>query len=199
MQGVSNDTFGPLVAYLVPGATALTGLAPFLPPVQTWLASAPGTTPTIGGFLYLTIAAVAVGMTVSAVRWVVVDMLHAETGLRPPPLDFSQLGPNVEAMRLLIEIHYTHYRFYANMAVATAVAWAGYRTASGWATPPNILDLAVLVLEPIFLATSRDTLRKYYTRLGQLLPPATPPAPAPAAGRTPVASRRGRPRRSAAG
>jgi hypothetical protein len=31
MQSISNDTFGPLVAYLVPGATALIGLSPFLP------------------------------------------------------------------------------------------------------------------------------------------------------------------------
>ena len=37
MQSVSNDTFGPLIAYLVSVATVLTGLSPFLPTVRTWL------------------------------------------------------------------------------------------------------------------------------------------------------------------
>jgi hypothetical protein len=68
MQSVSNDTFGPLIAYLVPGATALYGLSPYVPAVQSWFACTPGDAPTIGGFLYLTVAALAVGMTVSAVR-----------------------------------------------------------------------------------------------------------------------------------
>lgn len=159
MQSVSNDTFGPLIAYLVPGATALVGLSPFLPPVQGWLAGTPAGAPTIGGFLYLTVAALAAGMTVSALRWVVVDTLHARTGLPPPALDFSHLGPNVEALRLLIEIHYRHYQFYANMVVATAVAWAAHRFAVGWDAPAGPLDLAALVLLPVFYATSRDTLR----------------------------------------
>lgn len=113
IHSVTNDTFGPLIAYLVPGATALFGLSPFIPAVQSWFASTPGDAPTIGGFLYLTVASLAMGMTVSAVRWVVVDTLHARTGLRSPPLDFSRLGPNVAAMQLLIEIHYRHYQFYS--------------------------------------------------------------------------------------
>jgi len=53
--------------------------------------------------------------------------VHGWTGLRAPALDFSRLGPNVEALQLLIEIHYQFYLFYANMIVACAVAYAGYR------------------------------------------------------------------------
>jgi hypothetical protein len=201
VQNISNDTFGPLVAYLLPGATALAGLSPFLPAVRTWLAAAPGDAPTIGGFLYLTVAALAAGMTVSAVRWLVVDGLHARTGLPPPALDYSRLGENVGAFRLLIDIHYTYYRFYANMLVALAVAWAGYRAGLGWAAPPGLPDFAVFVLAPVFFATSRDNLRKYYARSAQLLQPRPTPSggPAPAGRRTPAGPRRGRPARSAAG
>ena len=53
-------------------------------------------------------------MTVSAVRWALIDTLHSLTGLPLPPLDFSRLGKNVEAFGLLIEIHYRHYLFYSN-------------------------------------------------------------------------------------
>jgi hypothetical protein len=129
----------------------------------------PADAPTIGGFLYLTVASLAAGMTVSAVRWTLVDSLHRLTGLSPPSLDFSRLGQNVEAYSLLIEIHYRHYQFYANMVVATAITYACYRVRLGGLMPLGWIDLGTLVLEGIFFATSRDTLRKYYARSQQLL------------------------------
>jgi len=170
-ERVSNDTFGPLIAYLVPGATVLLGFSQFSPTLRTWFAATPVGAPTIGGFLYLTVASLAAGMTVSAVRWVVVDTLHAHTGLTMPLLDFSKLGKNVEAYTLLIEIHYRHFQFYSNMIVATAVAYVCYRVKLGGLWPLGWLDLAFVGAEVVFYATSRDTLRKYYVRTQQLLSP----------------------------
>lgn len=169
MHSVTNDSFGPLVAYLVPGAIALLGLSFYVPAIQLWFATTPNDAPTIGGFLYLTVASLAVGMTVSAVRWVLVDTLHTWTGLRSPPLDFSKLGPNVEAMELLIGIHYRHYLCYANASVATAITYTLYRTSHGFSFHPVTLDLAFIVLEAILIATGRDTLKRYYVRSAQLL------------------------------
>jgi hypothetical protein len=106
---------------------------------------------------------------VSAIRWAVVDTLHSVTGLPLPRLDFSRLGANVEAYALLIEIHYRHYLFYANMSVATAIAYACYRTKLGGLWPLGWLDIGFPLLEAVFLLTSRDCLRKYYSRGQQLL------------------------------
>lgn len=169
MPTVSNATFGPLVAYLVPGSTVLAALSPFSATLRGWLAVSPPGAPTIGGFLSLTVAALAVGMTVSAIRWAVVDALHARTGLPPPQLDFSRLGPNVEAFALLIDIHYKHYLFYSNMLVACAAAYICYRTWLGSALPPGWPDALFAALEAVFYLTSRDTLAKYHTRTRQLL------------------------------
>ena len=183
----------PLISYLVPGVTALLGLSPFIPAVQEWFAATPDNAPTIGGFLYLTVAAFGTGMILSAVRWAFLDALHARTGLLPPPRDFSRLGSNVEAMRLLIEIHYRHYLFFGNELVAVIVAWAAHRTAVGWTAAAGLLDVAVFVLVPILFAASRDTLRNYYERTSQLLarPTSSSPTPSRAARRTPGASSRG--------
>lgn len=169
MQSVTNDNFGPLIAYLVPGATVLFGISQFEPALKSWFAVNPTQAPTIGGFLYLTIASIACGMVVSAVRWAVVDTFHHITGLPLPPLDFSKLGSNVEAFNLLIEIHYRHYQFNANMLVATAIAYMSYRIKH----PATViwLDVGFVLLEIIFLATSRDTIGKYYSRSQQLLMP----------------------------
>jgi hypothetical protein len=175
MQSVTNDTFGPLVAYLVPGATVLAGWAPLVPAVGGLFPPTSGDPPTIGGLLFLSLAAVAVGMTVSAVRWAVVDRIHARTGLVAPDLDFSHLPGRVAEFQLLIEIHYRHYQFYANMLVAVALASLGHHLAVGLVAP-GLADLGAVLVEPVFFLTSRDTLRKYYTRTAQLL--SRPPCPA---------------------
>lgn len=169
MQSVTNDNFGPLIAYLVPGATVLLGFSEFSPTLRTWFAATPAHAPTIGGFLYLTVASLAVGMTVSAVRWVVIDTLHSLTGLSLPSLDFSRLGKNVAAFELLIDSHYRHYLYYSNVAVAAAIAYACYRIKLGGMLPIGWPDAAFLFLEAVFVATSRDTLRKYYARAGAAL------------------------------
>ena len=178
---VTNDNFGPLIAYLVPGATALLGFSQFSPTLRSWFAATPAHAPTIGGFLYLTVASVAVGMIVSAVRWAVVDTPHSLTGLPLPPINFSRLGKNVEAFGLLIKIHYEHFQFHSNMLVATAIAYTCYRVKLGSVWPLGLYDVAFVGLEVVFYLTSRDTLRKYYVRSQQLLagtsshcPPATP-------------------------
>lgn len=165
----SRDNFGALIAYLVPGATILWGLSEFSPVLRGWFASTPPDAPTLGGFLYLTVASLAAGMTVSAVRWTVMDKLHSLGGVKPPLLDFSLLGPNVEAFMLLIEIHYRHYLFYANQFVATAFAYVCYRLKLGGIWPMGIVDGGFVIVEMVFLAMSRDTLWKYYTRSEQLL------------------------------
>jgi hypothetical protein len=168
MQSVSNDTFGPLIAYLVPGATVLIGVSPFSPTLEQWFATAPSVSPTLGGFLYISILSLAVGMAVSAFRWLLIDTLHGLTGLPPPALDFAKLERNVEAFTLLIELHYRHYQFYANMLIATALTYGCYRARLGGLSV-GWIDLGLLVLEGAFFVTSRDNLRKYYSRSQQLL------------------------------
>lgn len=168
MQSISNDNFGPLIAYLLPGATVLISVSPSSPTLEGWFATSPATAPTIGGFLYITIASIAVGVTLNAFRWLLVDTIHGLTGLPIPMIDFGKLGENVEAFSLLVESHYRHYQFYANMLIATAMGYSCYRwrrgdLSLGW------IDLGIFVTEVVFFVTSRDTLRKYYSRTVQLL------------------------------
>lgn len=169
MESVTNANFGPLIAYLVPGATALAGFSQFSPILRSWFGAAPADAPTIGGFLYLTVASIAAGMTISAIRWALLDTLHGWTGIMLPPLDFSRLGRNVEALGLLIEIHYRHYLFYSNGFLSIAIAYACYRIKIGSIWPLGWLDSGFVVLEAVFFITSRDCIRKYYTRSQQLL------------------------------
>lgn len=169
MNENTSANFGLLVAYLIPGATVLWGLSLFSPPLAALFVATPPDAPTIGGFLYLTVASLAAGMTVSALRWLIVDTVHALSGVPLPSLDFSKLGANVEAFSLLIDIHYRFYQFHANMAVAALIAFVSYRAHLGlhgaWGWP----DVGVAALEVVFFVTSRDNLQKYYSRAASLL------------------------------
>ena len=145
------------------------GLSSFLPSLRAWFAATPTDAPTISGFLYLTVASLAVGMTVTAIRWACVDLVHSVTGLKAPDLDFSQLPGKVDAYRLLIEIHYSHYQFYANMGVATAITWICHRITIDPKCQLSWVDPIFVLVEGVFFLTSRDTLRKYQERTEQLL------------------------------
>lgn len=138
------------------------------PPVAAWLAADPG--PSLGGFLYSTLASLTAGMTVSAVRWAIIDTFHQNTGLPRPEWDDSKLAERLPALEYLIETHYRYYQFYANSLVAMALTHAAWRLSGhGASVPWGLPEAGALLVGVVFLAGSRDTLRKYYRRATLLL------------------------------
>jgi hypothetical protein len=168
VQGVSARNFGLLIAYVLPGFVTLWGAGFVSPAVHLWLVGSTAGGPDVGGFLYTSIASVAVGMTVSAVRWATVDWLHATTGVMRPEWDDSKLSERLPAFEALVENHYRYYQFYANMLVALALAYPTWRISVG-SGPFRPTDFGFLLVEGVFLAASRDALRRYYRRSAILL------------------------------
>lgn len=170
MNDVTAKNFGLAIAYLIPGFVALGGVAAVSDVVRVWLGGSAGSGPTVGGFLYVTLGSVATGMTVSALRWAIVDTIHHFTGLPRPRWSDSKLAERLRAVEHLVEVHYRYYQFYANTLVAllfTFLAWS-------WST--DVLRTAslywmilVFATEVVFFAASRDTLRKYYDRMASLM------------------------------
>ena len=167
MREVSLGNFGFLVAYLVPGSVALFGLQRFVPDSQAWLHASASDAPTVGGFLYVTLASLVIGLTVSTVRWMVIDRVLHLTGVRQEALAFAKLQQNLEAFVYLVEGHYRYYQFYANMAVSMAILYAAWRWTSR--TGLSWIDLGFVAGEFVFLSGSRDTLTKFYRRASELL------------------------------
>jgi len=58
------------------------------------------------------------GLTVSTVRWMLIDTLHHLTGVPRPRWDFSLLQRHIDAYEALTENQYRYYQFYANMLTA---------------------------------------------------------------------------------
>lgn len=168
MNDSPERSFGLLIAYVVPGFVCLAGASCFSELIATWMSSAPAGAPTIGGFLYVAVASLGAGLVVNAVRWALLDSLHHLTGLVRPRLDFSRLQANLEAFQLAVEHNYRYYQFYASMVLATAFYALADQWSRGELWSPWLLAGSI-VLEAVLLATSRDCLRRYYERTGQML------------------------------
>ena len=80
MRDLTRDNFGLLIAYVLPGFVALWGGSYHVEAVRPWLNATPSDAPTVGGFLYTTLASTTLGLTISGMRWAVVDRVLAGPG-----------------------------------------------------------------------------------------------------------------------
>ena len=172
MQQSPPFNFGVVVAYLVPGFVVLWGASYLSPIMRTWLATPPDNLPTVGGLLYVTVASLAAGMTVSAIRWAVFDTLHHRTGVVPPRWDFATLPEKLDAYQALIEIHYRYYQLHSHLLLALAFVYGARFFATPWrAYRVGAVDLGFVIVGVVLFFAARDALSKYYGRAGELLKP----------------------------
>ena len=167
MQRVTNDNFGLLIGYVLPGFIGLWGMRYLSTTVDGWLGSQPTPQPTVSGFLYVTLASVGIGLFASTIRWLTVDKLHYQTGIGHRQWDYAKLQAHMQAVEFLVANQYRYYQFYSNSLVSVAFTYTAYIWASGnWS-----LELAAgfITVELILWAGSRDTLRNYHNRVGELL------------------------------
>lgn len=157
-----NRNFGLLIAFVLPGFSFLVGLALLEnSDVLKWPEEL-SRFDQVDGFVFLLLASTAVGMVLSAIRWVVLDNFHHATGIDAPRLDFRKLELKQSAFMLVVENNYRYYLFYGNTlmglllvgvaAVSDKVEWTAM-SAIRWAALCAILFLA-----------SRDSLSRFYNR-----------------------------------
>ena len=162
-QDPTVTNFGIFIAYVLPGFTAIQGWPFVSRSGADQLFTLAGHESSLVGFLNGTMEAMIAGLTISAVRWLVLDSLHHRTGIRPPQWDFELLDKSVAGFEFLIQIHYRYFKFYGNMVIALAWGYATTGITLGWR------GITYWLLGALFFLGSRDALRKYYARAGQLL------------------------------
>jgi hypothetical protein len=169
MKDVTEKNFGVIIAFLLPGSLLLWGLSYSSAEIAGWLAkSSAANAPTIGGFLYATVASLALGLLVSAFRYLIIDnFLRYVTCLRYPDFDFTKLKDE-DAYRVFqgaLENHYRYYQYYSNTLVALIMAFSLYvMSAREWPRP--VVWIVVIATALVLLLASRDSLKKYYERRG---------------------------------
>lgn len=162
MQDINSNNFGILIAYLLPGFVAVVGISFHSDTVRSWLTASPDPSPTVGGFLYVTVASLAMGMVISTLRWLVIDTIHHHTGIPEPRRNFKRLRETLSAYQYLVQTHYAYYKFHGGMLLALAFYFLSLVT-SGHAVAAWMV-MAFAAGEWLFWLGARDTLRKYYSQ-----------------------------------
>ncbi|MBI1902917.1 MAG: hypothetical protein HYS13_17610 [Planctomycetia bacterium] len=170
MTPVTSRNFGLLVAYVLPGFVLLAGLSLRVEPIRSWLGAAPLEAPTVGGFLYSTLASVMAGMALNTLRWLLIDPIHHHTGVPRPQWDFSRLQRHHAAFETLVDWHFRYAQYYSNSLLAFLLLLPVTNDLAALLhLPATLVAFALLTMAAIFFLASRDALRKYYQRTSDLL------------------------------
>ena len=164
MTAVTERSFGLLIAYVIPGFGFIALWGSEIPQVSRWMTDSTATSPTVGGFLYITIASVTSGLVLHTLRWAILDRLHHATGLRPPAWNRFADPVSLDAYRSMVDFHYRYYEFYGSslllMIALVLLPPSNIANTPDW----RLLQGALIALSLIFFAASRDTLNRCYSR-----------------------------------
>jgi hypothetical protein len=176
MKDVTDKNFGVVIAFWLPGFLLLWGLSYSSPDIASWLSGSSRLgEASVGSFLYSTLASLAVGLLISAVRWLVVDHFlwlcgYCVEHLRRPELDLSRLT-NKDVMAAFsgaVENHYRYYQYYSNTLIAVIIGFIDYAWNEG-GIELSRLTVAVIGVGIALLLAAGDSLRKYHKAASQIL------------------------------
>jgi hypothetical protein len=171
MEGIKDWTptvFGSIVAYILPGALGLISLAFFYPPVEELLLAFGNAQSTIGLSILFLFTSLAIGMQLSALRWVVFEKILLRK-VAFASTDFANFKkPDVAAsFRVLVDEAYRYHQFFgAQVFVLPVFTYGlGKRIHVCWTGMGGIgLILALVTVEIVTIAAAIAGWSRYVER-----------------------------------
>jgi hypothetical protein len=140
MPESAHKYFGYLIAFGLPGFLLVWGGSLSSPQLASWLVqSSTPNSPSIGGFLYSTVASFACGLFLSAVRQTIVDrILYSwRNDLKKPTVE--QTAALIGPFQAVIENNYRYFQCYTHSALAILFASVLYLFHDTQSWPATIL------------------------------------------------------------
>ncbi len=168
--------FSLIIAFLLPGLIALFGVATVDTTVRAWFSGAQ-TGPAFVGLLFVLLAAFALNLVITAVRWFLFEYISwpfVGCSIIPASPAFDQKNRKDHEAQFIDLRHqfYYHYLAYANTAVALLLGAAAWRFLAA-ETPALNTTLAVfgvaLVTSVILTLAARDAIHRYDERTKSLI------------------------------
>jgi hypothetical protein len=174
MRGPDNlsKSFGLAIAFLIPGVVGLYALSFFAPAVQEWFGIAAKGSTSIGGFLFVVLGSIGMGVFISGLRWLVLEQWLAFVQRRPLNLDDARRRDEKceAAYQDLLFRHYQFYQFYANMPFALGFAYIAWFVAEGRVGERAFwLLLLMLIADGVLLACAKNAITAYAAKVSGLL------------------------------
>jgi len=171
------EKFPKFIAFLIPGFLSLWGLSRYVGDVRQWLGTASSASTSVGGFLFVVLASLGLGVFVSGVRYFLFDKFLLRWGV-PKQVSDEEEAARTDALTQAVyedlrDQFYRYYQFYANTAVALVFALVLWWFGGGLAALPGSKRAAVLsgaVVALVFLYFSaRDSITKFRNKKATLL------------------------------
>jgi hypothetical protein len=163
--------FGALIAFVAPGFVGLFAIAYQLPSVDKLVADASNAEQNVGVFLFGLLASLSVGLGVSGLRSLFVDIafdfLLEKTGdgVKNSKIQWKSFElSSLTKLLMLRDNYYRYYQFYSNMAVAM-ILWAVSRKLSASPDVPQLSGLQWFLIwigVVLMLLAAGRQLREYY-------------------------------------
>jgi hypothetical protein len=194
MKDVTSTSLGLLIAYLLPGLAALYAFSLWLDPIQSQLKVFLTANANVGLFLLVILIAIALGMQITAIRWVVFELLFFKALLelvirtfkrwsskhklaeqfKLSKVNFSSLRDpaKLSAFQAVTDEHYRYHQFWGGMTIVLPLLYLGLRSSSSldfsWAKS-CWSAFAFVIIEVITLAAAIEAYRRYVDRGNRIL------------------------------
>lgn len=166
VKDVTDKNFGVLIAFALPGFIFLWGISFTVEEYRSLLVNLKDVNTSVGGFFTITLASLAVGMILSAVRWALFDvLLLRKTAKEATKIKIESLRDDkvLSAFQGAVENHYRYYQYYSNTFVAVVLALVAHCLwgKTGW---PHVSYLLIGALSVVLFFASWDSFNKFVKR-----------------------------------
>jgi hypothetical protein len=171
MKDITSTSFGYVIAYILPGMIGLYSLCPISPPVKELFKGFLTTNSSIGLFFIAALVSLAVGLQITALRWLIYELMFCRCRKLTAD-EFASLGvgSKLDAFRAAVDEHYRYHQFWGGMSI---VLPGLYLMADGFlkiSPQRNGCFLAASVLvELVTIAAAIVAYNRYITRSKQIL------------------------------
>ncbi len=173
MKDVTSTSFGLLIAFLLPGLVGLYGLSYWSKKLGYVFDTFLTVNSNVGLSIVVLLAALAVGLIVTAVRWIVFERWICKK-IQLGPSDFEKLDSEEKLLvfRAIVDEHYRYHQFWGGMCIVIPVLSIGMAR-EYW---PDLTAIRVIVsagavvtIELIVGIAAREAFRNYVTRAKRIL------------------------------
>lgn len=173
MRDISSTSFGFLIAFLLPGITGLLAVSFWVEPLQDVFVTFESAESNVGLFLLVLLFALALGLEINLVRWVVFEKWLCRNA-RLDPEDFKALGDQatLSAFRAAADEHYRYHQFWGCMSIILPFILIGsgplFLTRTGIGVQAAYWFFSVLI-EAITIIAAREAYLNYVRRARNIL------------------------------